>query len=83
MWLLRGKRTLLRQSPFSSEKANFSIWYLPKPPKIDFIIGLIALRDGWLVGFFIQWKPLNGIALGQRQIDSNKRLIPISKLGSK
>jgi hypothetical protein len=30
----------------------------------------------------IQWKPLNGIAMGQRQIDSNKRLIPISELGS-
>jgi hypothetical protein len=31
----------------------------------------------------VQWKLLNGITLGQRQIDSNKRLIPISKLGSK
>ncbi len=26
----------------------------------------------------IQWKPLNGITLGQRQIDSNNRMILIS-----
>jgi hypothetical protein len=29
----------------------------------------------------VQWKPLNGIALGQRQIDSNKRIRIKEKLG--
>ncbi len=30
----------------------------------------------------IQWKPLNGITLGQREIDSNSRMMLIRELAS-
>jgi hypothetical protein len=43
---------------------------------------MMLIWMGHGMDWIIQWKPLNGITLGQRQIDSNNRLIIISESGS-